>query len=379
MEKQIFKVIFSGGPCSGKSTILSKAIQTFSELNDVRVFVLSETPTNLILSGIKPFGNCMDINTFQDYVYEMQSFNENLFMKAAMEVPEKKVLILMDRGIFDAKSYFTNPDDFDKMLLRHGQKPIQLLNNIDLVLHLVTAANGAEEFYEWSGSETCKNQARTEPPEVAIKLDEKTKQCYLGCPNLRVIDNSTDFATKKKKALNEISKLISEDIIPEISKKYLVKFSEDFLKNTDITFKAIDISQSYLHSKNGYERRIRKRGNFETDDISYFYSEYKTIKQGKTLERIKTDKIISRDEYMRLLLERDKDLAEINKTRYCFVYKNQYFNLDQFHKMNTDKAILEIRLTENSEVMLPEGLEIIKEVSGDKQYTNYEISKRNEL
>lgn len=379
MEKEIYKVVFTGGPSAGKSSVLSKAIQAFSSFEDVRVFVISETPTNLIYAGIKPFGNCLDINKFQDYVYEMQSFNENLFMKAAMDVPEKKILILLDRGIFDAKAYFSNPEDFDKMLIRHSQKPTQLLNSIDLVLHLVTAADGAEEFYEWIGSKTCQNKARTEPPEVAIELDKKTKECYLGCPNLRVIDNSTDFETKKQRAINEIASLLSVGSIPnEISKKYLVTFSTEFLNNLK-AFKKIDIQQSYLKKIDEYERRIRKRGNFAEKDISYFYSQYKTVKQGETLERIKTDKIISETEYNRLLLERDLETSIIRKERYCFISENQYFNLDKFD-FDDEKAILEIRLSNvDGNIMLPEGLEVIKDVTDDNTYTNYGISRRNFL
>lgn len=378
MAKEIYKVIFTGGPCAGKSSILSKAIQIFSSLNDVRVFVISETPTNLICSGLKPFGNCLDINTFQDYVYEMQSFNENLFMKAAMDVPENKILILLDRGIFDAKAYFTNPEDFDKMLIRHGQKPTQLLNSIDLVLHLVTAADGAEGFYEWVGSKTCQNMARTEPPEVAIELDKKTKECYLGCPNLKIIDNSYNFESKKQRAINEIMALLSIEAIPnEISKKFLIKFPNNFIKNLK-AFKKVDIEQIYLKQTNEYERRIRKRGNFSEGDISYFYSEYKTIKQGDTLERIKTDRIISETEYNRLLKEKDNQTSTIKKVRYCFISENQYFNLDKFD-FDDNKAILEIRLSDTSEVAIPQGIEVIRDVTKDSTYTNYGISKKVSL
>ena len=68
-----------------------------------------------------------------------------------------------------------------------------------MVLHLVTAADGAETHY------TCENNtARTETPERACDLDKKAWGCWAGHSHHVRVDNSTDFAGKMQTALDAV-------------------------------------------------------------------------------------------------------------------------------------------------------------------------------
>lgn len=81
---------------------------------------------------------------------------------------------------------------FEDVLQRNSWNTIDLRDNrYNQVIHLITAANGAEEFYN-----TEDNPCRTEPLEVARELDRKTMESWIGHPYIDVIDNSTDFDTK---------------------------------------------------------------------------------------------------------------------------------------------------------------------------------------
>jgi hypothetical protein len=60
-------------------------------------------------------------------------------------------------------------------------------------VHLVTAAIGAEKYYT-----TENNAARSETLEEARALDFKILNTWVGHPNIRIIDNSTDFQGKIK-------------------------------------------------------------------------------------------------------------------------------------------------------------------------------------
>ena len=64
-------------------------------------------------------------------------------------------------------------------------------DNVDLrdtryhaVLHMVTAAIGAEEFYN-----TENNVTRTETKEQAAEIDRKTVQCWVGHPKVCHVDD----------------------------------------------------------------------------------------------------------------------------------------------------------------------------------------------
>lgn len=69
-------------------------------------------------------------------------------------------------------------------------------NRYDQIIHLVTAANGAEQFYTLEN-----NTARTESIELARELDEKCAKAWVGHPCMDVISNFTVFETKVTKAL----------------------------------------------------------------------------------------------------------------------------------------------------------------------------------
>jgi hypothetical protein len=66
----------------------------------------------------------------------------------------------------------------------------------DQIIHLVTAANGAEEFYTLEN-----NAVRKEGLDLARELDEKLAQIWVGHPYIDVIDNSTDFEKKLSRVI----------------------------------------------------------------------------------------------------------------------------------------------------------------------------------
>jgi hypothetical protein len=55
----------------------------------------------------------------------------------------------------------------------------------EAVIHLVTAAEGAEEFYS-----TNTNEARYESAKDAIELDKKLINAWVGHPHFSIIDNT---------------------------------------------------------------------------------------------------------------------------------------------------------------------------------------------
>ena len=79
-----------------------------------------------------------------------------------------------------------------------------LLARYDLVLHLVTAADGAEEFYT-----TANNAARTETAAEARALDRRVAGCWKDHPNLRRVPNDGDFGHKLEAATDAVIDLVS--------------------------------------------------------------------------------------------------------------------------------------------------------------------------
>lgn len=356
------KIVITGGPCAGKSTALSRIQEEFTELGYTVLFI-SETATELINGGVAPW-TCKTSDDFQKFLIKLQIEKEKIFELSANSMPSEKVLIVCDRGMLDNKAYMT-PDAFSNTLYELKLNEVEIRDNYDAVFHLVTAADGAEEFYT-----TANNTARTETPQQAIELDRKLLSAWTGHPHLRVIDNSTNFENKIKKLITEISSFLGEPEPLEIERKFLIEYPDiDWLENSS-ECKKIEIIQTYLKSGKDEEIRVRQRGM----NGNYIY--FKTIKRKvDDLKRIEVEKRLSKDEYLTLLMEADTEKRQIRKNRYCLMYNNQYFEIDVY-PFWSDKAILEIELSdENTKIFFPEKIKIIKEVTDDENYKNASLAK----
>ena len=74
----------------------------------------------------------------------------------------------------------------------------------DAVLHLVTAADGAEAFYA-----SLNNEARYESIPEAVEKDKKIRDAYFGHRNWNIISNNVpDFNTKINKAKEAIQHIL---------------------------------------------------------------------------------------------------------------------------------------------------------------------------
>ena len=95
MSKRITKIVLTGGPAAGKTTLISRILKEFKQEDGWRVITIPETATELISGfGIKPFGNCMSMLKFQDFVIADQIHKEKLALWAAEAVPEENLSLI---------------------------------------------------------------------------------------------------------------------------------------------------------------------------------------------------------------------------------------------------------------------------------------------
>ena len=66
MAKRVIKIVLTGGPAAGKTTLISRLLKEFKSDNGWRVITIPETATELISGfGIKPFDNCVSMLEFR--------------------------------------------------------------------------------------------------------------------------------------------------------------------------------------------------------------------------------------------------------------------------------------------------------------------------
>ena len=364
-KPHISTIVVTGGPCAGKSTALSWIQNEFSKRGYHVMFII-ESATEVINGGMGR-ASCVSTLEFQRNILELQREKERIYKQAASKMDKEKILIVCDRGALDSKAY-TSSLEFSLLLKECNTNEIELRDNYDAVFHLVSAANGAEDFYSLAN-----NSARTETIEEAKIIDDKTLKAWMGHPHLRVIDNSTDFNGKIQRLIQEISSFLGEPKPFEIERKFLIKYPNiKYLESLDNCEK-VEIIQTYLLNDNDEEEvRIRQRGK----DGNYIY--HKTIKKKvSALKRLEIEKRLTKDQYLDLLMKQDPECRQIKKSRYCLMHKGTYFEID-IYPFWKDKAIMEVELKKEDETFeFPQCIKVIKEVSDDVNYKNYTIAKIN--
>ena len=353
----IEKIVITGGPCAGKSTALSRIQKELTQLG-YKVLFVSESATEFITNGLTPW----EYRDFQHYLMKYQLMKESICEQAA-KTSEQKTIIVCDRGALDNKAYMTD-EEFNALLKEVNTSEVELRDNYGAVFHLVTAAKGAVEFYT-----TANNSARTETPEQAIDMDDKTIAAWTGHPHLRIIDNSTDFDEKIRRLIVEITSYLGEPEPFEIERKFLIEYPDvEWLKSLP-NCQQVEIIQTYLRNDTDDEIRVRQRG------LNGNFTYTKTIKRKVSdIKRVEIEKRLTKDEYLSLLMQADTTRHQIRKTRYCVSYDNCYLELDVYPFWN-DKAILEIELAhEDDPISIPDNIKIIKEVTNDDSYKNASLA-----
>lgn len=199
---RIWNFVITGGPCSGKTTGLEDLEKHFSE-KGFKVIVFPETATQVISSGIMFKETPAEI--FQRCIFDISFVREEATRKLAeclSKYHDKDVIIFYDRGLMDGKAYM-DPNGFVKILKDNGFTEEDVKIRYNAIFHLVTTADGAEEFYTVEN-----NKSRSEGLKEAKELDIKTYDAWGGHEKLYRFDNSTDFKTKIENLIEKVEKEI---------------------------------------------------------------------------------------------------------------------------------------------------------------------------
>jgi CYTH domain-containing protein len=168
----------------------------------------------------------------------------------------------------------------------------------------------------------------------------------------------------------------------EIERRFLVKFPQSWSDLSEMFEGIIDIkriSQTYLRPEPGEQAgRVRKtvEGLTGDTDTVFHYNRKKPIDNTGVYEE--TEHEISEAEYQKYLKKSNPDKYTIEKIRFVFKWHDQVFELDIFKGPLKGLAILEIELPKkNSTVELPPFLPVIKEVTKDKRFTNFNLADKS--
>lgn len=360
------KIVLTGGPCAGKTTALVRVIEHFNNLG-FKVFCVPEVPTIYSLAG----WNYLTPNhklyfEGERAILTTQIALEDAFSRLAA-VCQKPVLIVCDRGTLDISAYMA-PEEWADITADAGVNAAMLRQRYDAVLHLVSAADGAEQYYTTATNSTRYEQADEEGLRIARELDKKVIRAWTGHPHLRVINNHDDFERKMQRVIREISSVLGLPQPVTEERKYIVEVTGPLPDTIDS-----DILQTYLVSEPGTEVRLRRR-SWATGKVVNVHNTKKRTAPG---EQIETERQVENALYESLLQQADPYRQPISKLRQSFIWRGQHFELDTYRGPLQGLVILETKgIADVEDVNFPPFIRVIQDVTGNKAYYNYNLALR---
>ena len=332
-----------------------------------KVFTIPEVPTLFSIGG----WNYLTPNRQLYYqgeraILETQLALEDQFMALA-EVCTKPVLIVCDRGALDISAYI-KPEEWEEITQMAGSDSESLRKRYDAVLHLVSAADGAEQYYTTATNATRYEKADEEGLRLARELDKKVINAWSGHSHLRVINNHDDFNAKLSRVIQEISNVLGLPLPVEKERLYKVEVIGEIPGAIES-----QITQTYLVAEPGCEVRLRRR-EWSRGKVVNVHRSKKQISETQVIE---TERQVDNNLYEQMLQQADPYRSTIKKRRQSFIWKGQHFEIDTFLEPVSDLVILQSKgVAEQESVKFPPFVKVLEDVTGNVRYYNYHIALR---
>lgn len=157
----------------------------------------------------------------------------------------------------------------------------------------------------------------------------------------------------------------------EIERKFLIRYPEMGTLTAN-AHRVIAIEQVYLKGA-APDVSVRIRKAAENGVTTYYKTEKQKI---SNLVRVEREHVISEKEYHILLGFADPARKPIRKTRYCVPMGALTAEVDLFPFWD-DRAFCEVELpAEDTPFTLPDWVQVIRDVTEDKRYTNAALAKQ---
>jgi len=371
----VFRLVLTGGPCAGKSTIIT-TLSEFLRSKGFAVIHVQETATSLKNTGMSWSPDLSD--EFQDCIVSVQSNRENVAVGWAQHIAKKclrkKCVVIYDRGLVDGLAFVTK-ECLEKSCISAGIST-DLFKRYDCVFHLVTAADGAEDFYQ-------KTSYRHENVEEAIKQDKLLQEVWSGHANHFIFKNEGIFQQKIENVIDELCDCLGIMTLNRHSRRFLLKnvptlpkgeqhFTENYLKvYVDSPWQEPGYVCSFL--------RKSERANSKYKAAEYVFKTL--IKQGG--QSITRKRRITKAEFKMYLALKVEDRHQVKQKRiYITVPNKAFLEITCYEEPCSGLCLLNVfeMVGEKFDISsLPSFIsqEIVKEVTGANQYSAHHLSLKN--
>ncbi|MDO8668999.1 MAG: ATP-binding protein [Candidatus Buchananbacteria bacterium] len=195
------KVVLTGGPCAGKTTILEAIQKNFSS----KIAVVPEAATLLLSGGFPAPGKQLKFSAdwqdaFQAAIIEVQRSLERSYQLIAEEKGIE--LLICDRGILDGIAYTSGGES--EFVEKFKVDVESTLKGYEAVIHLESLATAKPHLYGQGH-----NEHRLEGLEEAKELEGKTRQAWSSHRQHVVIENKGELEDTLLKVTKIIESIIN--------------------------------------------------------------------------------------------------------------------------------------------------------------------------
>jgi len=381
---KVYLFCITGGPCAGKTTSMQYLAEKFSP--KFKVYTLPEVATMTVQTGVNiiPSEFTPDTHTaFTKGIMKMQMDLEDYIFNIAKNGKQDSI-VFADRGMIDNLAYCT-PEVKERVLKETGWTLEKISNQrYDACFHLVTAADGAEEFYTLEN-----NVARSEGPELARMLDKWTQNAWVCHNNHFIIDNNQKgFNMKMAKTYGLVANFLGlpEQVIYQ--KKFLVNNFNVESWPKDCTYnqfkeEIVFLTETDPSSKSSWVKKRTDLGGNRS------YSKVERFLTKRHEERLELKQKITGKMYFDYRWQRDQKLGILNKDFTVLISNNSNFVFESYVLPDTGKTVTVVRIDgllpdqklENFDI--PTFLELGEDITEQQKYFSEHVAanaqEQNEL
>lgn len=171
LEPKLPKIVLTGGPCSGKSTLMREMMEKYGD----RVHCVPEVATILIAQvGMLPSVTDEKHNAqFQQILYRVQrSFEEAAELQA---IKDGKQAIVLDRGTIDAIAYLQGEDNLKRQANFTLATGLRVRSELDRYMQVIFLNPPSREVFEANREN---NPARKETYAQMLELALRTSAAW---------------------------------------------------------------------------------------------------------------------------------------------------------------------------------------------------------
>lgn len=185
------KIVLTGGPCAGKTTLTQVIAKAFPK----HIVIVPESASLLFSGGFPRWEDKECQRSTQRAIFQVQTELENTY---AAHYPQK--ILVLDRGTVDGAAYW--PEGSDQYFSAMGTSLEAELQRYEKVIYLESAS--AEDY----AIHRMKNINRKETWEEAKALDAQSYKLWSRHPSILYVPNQRAFSTKVSEVLGEIGLII---------------------------------------------------------------------------------------------------------------------------------------------------------------------------